>query len=116
MLDAARRSPGYSLTMPLKVDVLPLLDDLEPLARSVGVVNTVVPAGGGRLVGANTDLPLHTGGARGARRARLLAGRRARWLPPRPYSRSIKRVSAPAVGTRPDPRRLCGPPNGVRLG
>jgi len=60
----ARRGPafaGYSLTIPLKVDVLPLLDDLEPLARSVGVVNTVVPAGGGRLVGANTDLPLHTG-------------------------------------------------------
>lgn len=79
MLDQARHDPafaGYSLTMPLKVDVLPLLDDLEPLARSVGAVNTVVPADG-RLVGANTDVPgmvaaLHRAGVRAPRHAVVL--------------------------------------------
>ncbi len=47
---------GYSLTMPLKLTVLPLLDALEPLASRVGAVNTVVPRRGG-LYGANTDVP-----------------------------------------------------------
>lgn len=47
---------GYSLTMPLKVSVLPLLDALEPLAGRVGAVNTVVRRGE-QLVGANTDVP-----------------------------------------------------------
>ena len=35
---------GFSLTMPLKTPVLPLLDDVDALARAVGAVNTVVPA------------------------------------------------------------------------
>lgn len=47
---------GYSLTMPLKIVVLPLLDELEPLAERVAAVNTVVPREGG-LYGANTDAP-----------------------------------------------------------
>lgn len=50
---------GLSLTMPLKQTVLPLLDHVEPLARVVGAVNTVlVQRGGARptLVGANTDV------------------------------------------------------------
>jgi shikimate dehydrogenase len=47
---------GYSLTMPLKVVVLPLLDELEQLAADVAAVNTVVPRDGG-LYGANTDVP-----------------------------------------------------------
>ncbi len=47
---------GFSLTMPLKLTALPLVDALEPLASRVGAVNTVVPRGGG-LFGANTDVP-----------------------------------------------------------
>lgn len=47
---------GLSLTMPLKRAVLPLLDQIEPLARSVGAANTVVFSGGERH-GHNTDVP-----------------------------------------------------------
>jgi shikimate dehydrogenase len=47
---------GLSLTMPLKRAVLPLLDAIDPLARQVGAVNTVVFAGGQRH-GHNTDVP-----------------------------------------------------------
>lgn len=46
---------GYSLTMPLKLAVLPLLDELLPVAHRVGAVNTVVRRDG-RLFGANTDV------------------------------------------------------------
>jgi shikimate dehydrogenase len=59
VLGAARSDPlfgGFSLTMPLKLTALPLVDDLEPLAQRVGAVNTVVSAQG-RLLGANTDVP-----------------------------------------------------------
>lgn len=51
---------GLSLTMPLKRAVLPLLDDVTPLAAAVGAVNTVIfeDAGGARrLRGDNTDVP-----------------------------------------------------------
>lgn len=59
LLGQARAAPefgGYSLTMPLKVLALPLMDELEALAQQVAAVNTVVarPAG---LYGANTDVP-----------------------------------------------------------
>jgi len=47
---------GLSLTMPLKRAVLPLLDEIEPLAGAVGAANTVVfPRG--RRHGHNTDVP-----------------------------------------------------------
>jgi shikimate dehydrogenase len=58
-LTTARADPefgGFSLTMPLKLAAVPLLDALEPLARRVGAVNTVVAQSGG-LFGANTDVP-----------------------------------------------------------
>src|ERR1700712_699591 len=58
-LEAARREEdfgGYSLTMPLKLTAVGLVDELEPLARRVGAVNTVVPRNGG-LAGYNTDVP-----------------------------------------------------------
>jgi shikimate dehydrogenase len=47
---------GLSLTMPLKRAVLPLLDEIDPLAREVGAANTVVFSGG-RRHGYNTDVP-----------------------------------------------------------
>lgn len=47
---------GLSLTMPLKRAVLPLLDQVEPLAAEVGGANTVVFSAGQRH-GYNTDVP-----------------------------------------------------------
>ena len=46
---------GLSLTMPLKQDVLPLLDDVDELARLTGAANTVLFDGGARH-GFNTDV------------------------------------------------------------
>ena len=47
---------GCNVTMPHKQAIMPLLDRLEPLARRVGAVNTVVKANDGKLVGRNTDV------------------------------------------------------------
>ncbi|MFF2270692.1 shikimate dehydrogenase [Agromyces sp. NPDC058136] len=52
-LDASWR--GLSLTMPLKQDVLPLLDEVDELAQLTGAANTVLFEGGRRL-GFNTDV------------------------------------------------------------
>ena len=46
---------GLSLTMPLKEAVLPLLDEVSPLAEQVGAANTVLLQDGRRL-GDNTDV------------------------------------------------------------
>jgi len=48
---------GFSLTMPLKRAVIPLLDDITDTAASVEAVNTLVLGPGGRLTGDNTDIP-----------------------------------------------------------
>jgi len=45
---------GFNVTIPHKVAVMPLLDDLDESASAVGAVNTVVN-NGGRLTGYNTD-------------------------------------------------------------
>lgn len=47
---------GCNVTMPHKQAVIPLLDRLDPLARAIGAVNTIVPEAGA-LVGYNTDAP-----------------------------------------------------------
>jgi shikimate dehydrogenase len=47
---------GCSVTIPHKVAVMDLLDDIDPLARRIGAVNTIVNKGG-RLVGMNSDSP-----------------------------------------------------------
>ena len=47
---------GLSLTMPLKREVLPLLDTVSPLARRLGVANTLVVDAAGRRHGHNTDV------------------------------------------------------------
>ena len=52
--DAAWR--GCNVTMPHKQTIISLLDRIEPLAKRVGAVNTVVKAGDGALVGRNTDV------------------------------------------------------------
>lgn len=45
---------GFNLTIPHKVAVIPLLDELTEAARIIGAVNTVVSENG-RLIGENTD-------------------------------------------------------------
>jgi len=57
---------GASVTIPHKVAVLPYLDEIEPTARHIGSVNTIVVERG-RLIGYNTDASgairaLQTGG------------------------------------------------------
>ncbi len=47
---------GLSLTMPLKESVVPLLNAIDPLARTLRSVNTVLLTPAGR-VGHNTDVP-----------------------------------------------------------
>lgn len=56
------RSPdfgGASVTIPLKLDIMPLLDEVTQEAEIIGAVNTIVPTDVGddrpRLVGYNTD-------------------------------------------------------------
>jgi shikimate dehydrogenase len=73
MVRAAAADPawaGFSLTMPLKLAVLPLLTDIEPLALAVGAVNTVIPRSGG-IAGANTDVPGMVAALREAGMARV---------------------------------------------
>ena len=45
---------GFNLTIPHKVAVIPLLDELTEAAELIGAVNTVVSENG-RLIGENTD-------------------------------------------------------------
>ena len=47
---------GFNVTMPHKVAILPLLDDVDAAAGISGAVNTVVVEGD-RLLGINTDGP-----------------------------------------------------------
>ncbi|KAE9380483.1 Shikimate dehydrogenase [Stipitochalara longipes BDJ] len=57
------RSPsfgGASVTIPLKLDIIPLLDDITDAAKVIGAVNTIVPTLDEpgkplRLIGENTD-------------------------------------------------------------
>jgi shikimate dehydrogenase len=68
---AALRAPAYlgaNVTIPHKEAVIPLLDEIAPLAARAGAVNTIVKRAG-RLRGENTDVagflwPLQLGDAR----------------------------------------------------
>ena len=58
LVGAYRECPnlvGGSVTVPYKVAVIQHLDDLDPKARQIGAVNTIVRESDGRLVGYNTD-------------------------------------------------------------
>lgn len=58
--DALRALPalgfaGCNLTIPHKVAALAFVDAVDPLARRIGAINTVVVQSDGQLVGRNTD-------------------------------------------------------------
>jgi shikimate dehydrogenase len=61
---------GFGVSMPFKIQILPLLDRLDPLAARIGAANTVVNDDG-VLVGHNTDA---WGSARALEEAAALAG------------------------------------------
>jgi len=74
---------GVNVTLPHKVAIAALCDDLTPLARRVGAVNTVIVGEGGTLLGHNTDVagfttPLRARTWSGARACVLGAGGAAR--------------------------------------
>lgn len=53
-----RRTPnarGCNLTLPHKIEIMPLLDRIDPLARHIGAVNTVIKHADGTLEGRNSD-------------------------------------------------------------
>lgn len=54
-LKAIQSVQGFNLTIPHKVEVMPLLDEVLPIAKAVGAVNTVKRVGD-RWVGTNTDV------------------------------------------------------------
>ncbi|WP_058189734.1 shikimate dehydrogenase [Terracidiphilus gabretensis] len=47
---------GAAITMPLKLEVLPYLDHIDPIARRIGAVNTLRVSADGKLSGYNTDV------------------------------------------------------------
>lgn len=46
---------GFNITIPHKETILPLLDELDPLSKKMGAVNTVVRLENGQYKGYNTD-------------------------------------------------------------
>lgn len=46
---------GCNLTLPHKIEIMPFLDCIDPVARRIGAVNTVVKLADGTLEGRNTD-------------------------------------------------------------
>lgn len=54
-LKAIKSVQGFNLTIPHKVEVIPLLDEVLPIAKAVGAVNTVKRVGD-RWIGTNTDV------------------------------------------------------------
>ncbi|ONH67749.1 Pentafunctional AROM polypeptide [Cyberlindnera fabianii] len=46
---------GAAVTIPLKLDVIPLLTEVDESVEKIGSCNTIVPLGGGNFKGYNTD-------------------------------------------------------------
>ncbi|WP_029230811.1 shikimate kinase [Butyrivibrio sp. VCB2006] len=47
---------GLNVTIPYKSDVIPYLEDIDPLAKGIGAVNTLVRTSNGGFKGYNTDM------------------------------------------------------------
>jgi shikimate dehydrogenase len=48
---------GANVTLPHKIAILPLLDEVDALADAIGAANTIIRLPDGRLRGTNTDAP-----------------------------------------------------------
>jgi len=58
LVDFLKRTPnarGCNLTLPHKIDIMPLLDRIHPDAERIGAVNTVIKQPDGSLEGRNSD-------------------------------------------------------------
>ena len=58
LVDFLRKTPnarGCNLTLPHKIDIMPLLDRIHPDAERIGAVNTVIKQPDGSLEGRNSD-------------------------------------------------------------
>lgn len=75
--EAFRELPvhGYSITIPHKEAAMSAMDEVEPICRDIGAVNTVVNRKG-RLVGSNTDWSAATQAIESALGGEGLAGKR----------------------------------------
>jgi len=54
-VDLKGESAGMNITIPFKSEVIPLLDELDPVSKKIGAVN-VTKTSGGRCAGFNTDV------------------------------------------------------------
>jgi shikimate dehydrogenase len=54
-LKATPNARGCNLTLPHKIDIVPLLDRVHPAAERIGAVNTVIKQPDGSLEGRNSD-------------------------------------------------------------
>lgn len=54
-LKSTPNARGCNLTLPHKIEIMPLLDRIHPDARRIGAVNTVVKQADGTLEGRNSD-------------------------------------------------------------
>ena len=84
---------GFSVTIPHKERAMESADEIDPLTRRIGALNTLV-ARGGKLIGANTDMSAAVGAmehALGGRRSGVspLAGKRVALLGARGTARAI---------------------------
>lgn len=55
MLRSSQQFLGANITVPYKVRVMDFVDELDPAARRIGAVNTIVRSAEGKLTGHNTD-------------------------------------------------------------
>ncbi|QLL31999.1 hypothetical protein HG536_0C01670 [Torulaspora globosa] len=55
LLDGEPNLGGLAVTIPLKLDIMPFMNELTEAAKIIGAVNTVTPLGNGSFQGDNTD-------------------------------------------------------------
>ncbi|MBI5854962.1 MAG: shikimate dehydrogenase [Nitrospirae bacterium] len=92
---------GFSVTIPHKVSIIPLLDEIDPTARLIGSVNTIVVEQG-KLIGSNTDA---SGALRALKEGRaMLKGQRVLMV----GSGGAARAIAFALAMEPPPIRIEG--------
>ncbi len=55
ILEAHPGLRGLNVTIPYKLEVMPFLDEIDPVAKEIGAVNTIKFKSGGKRIGYNTD-------------------------------------------------------------